>query len=94
MLRGHWLTVVGLVVAVVGCLVLVLVRARTEQFGWTSYAPLHSGPPTPPSFLVFDRQQALLGLLLLAAGVGITAGRLGYLMGHRHTSATSTDEVS
>jgi heme/copper-type cytochrome/quinol oxidase subunit 1 len=92
MLRRQWLTVIGLVAAVVGG--FALAWARTEQFGWTSYAPLQSGKPTAPNVLVFDQRQALIGLLLLVAGVGITGAGVGRSMARRQTSATSPDEVS
>jgi heme/copper-type cytochrome/quinol oxidase subunit 1 len=92
MLRRQWLTLVGVVVAVIGGVVLTL--ARTEQFGWTSYAPLHSGTVAAPTVWVFDKQQALIGLLLLVAGVGMAGAGVGRSIAGRRTSGTSTDEVS
>jgi heme/copper-type cytochrome/quinol oxidase subunit 1 len=92
MLHRQWLTLVGVVVAVLGG--IVLATARTEQFGWTSYAPLHSGTVTAPTVWVFDKQQALIGLLLLVAGVGMAGAGVGRSMAGRRTSVTSTDEVS
>jgi len=85
MIRRHWLTFMGLVVAVIGG--LVLAWARTDQFGWTSYAPLHTVSVTASSVWIFDRRQALVGLLMLLAGVGITGAGIGLAVGRQRGSS-------
>jgi heme/copper-type cytochrome/quinol oxidase subunit 1 len=82
MLRRHWLTLVGLIVAVAGG--LILVSARVDEFGWTAYAPLNSGKPKPPSVWVFDQPQALIGLLLLVVGVACIGAGIGRALARRH----------
>lgn len=74
MIRRHWLILLGLGIAVIGVLILVL--ARADEFGWTSYASLS----TAPNFLVFEGVQALFGLLLLVVGAGTAGAGIGHAM--------------
>jgi drug/metabolite transporter (DMT)-like permease len=91
LIRRHWLTLVGVVVAVAGGLLLAL--ARTSQFGWTSYAPPDSKFPAP-KVLVFDQPQALIGLLLLVAGAAITGAGIAYSIARRRSADHLSDEAA
>jgi heme/copper-type cytochrome/quinol oxidase subunit 1 len=82
MLRRHWLTLVGLMIAVAGGLILAL--ARVDEFGWTSYAPLQSGKAKPPSVWVFDQPQAVIGLLVLVVGVACVGAGIGRALARRN----------
>jgi len=75
MIGRHWVTLLGLVVAVLGGVLLAL--ARTDQFGWTSYSSMPAGVNTSGVW-VFEQGQAAIGLLLLVAGVGLFGAGIGY----------------
>jgi drug/metabolite transporter (DMT)-like permease len=89
MVRRHGLTLVGVVVAVAGGLLLAL--ARTSQFGWTSHAPPDS-KFSAPKVLVLDQPQALIGLLLVA-GAAITGAGIAYSIARRRSAEHRSDEA-
>ena len=80
--REHWLTLLGGVVAVAGS--VLLAWARTSQFGWTAYAPLDNNVSVPKA-LVFDQRQAVVALLLLLVGVAFMGVGLGASMARRRS---------
>jgi len=85
------LLLVGLVIAVVGA--VVLAEARTTSFGWTAYAPMHGTFPRTNN-LVLHQPQAVIGLVLLVAGVGLATGAVGYRIGRRRDGDESGSSTS
>ena len=76
-LRQWGLLVLGLIGMIVG--ELLLTRTTPASFGWTAYAPL-SNTLYVPSIVTGT---LILGALLMALGLALTAGWVGFRLGRR-----------
>ncbi|MEP6842042.1 MAG: hypothetical protein ABJA11_00890 [Pseudolysinimonas sp.] len=76
-LRRYGILALGLIGMIVGA--ILLASRPTASFGWTAYAPLSNTAFVPP----FATPSLYLGVALLAIGLVLVAGWIGFALGRR-----------
>jgi len=74
--RRWGLLALGLIGMVVG--LILLFRPIPSSFGWTAYAPLSA-----TTFLPYVPASYVVGAMILAVGVALAAGWVGFALGRR-----------
>jgi len=74
--KRYWFPAVGVAVLLTGTMIL---HTTPTSFGWFAYAPLSDTAYVPP----FVQPQTVAGLAVIALGLVLVAGWVGFVIGRR-----------